>query len=166
MYYINRQKGFTLIELLVVIAIVGILSSVVLASIKSARSKNADTAAKASFQGVSPQAELYYADNNYSFSGVCNIGAVGSTGVKSIALLVQSAAKAQNIATFGVNNVPAASISTVSCNNTTSSWAVEVPMQNKDIGGTGLSRMFCLDSLGFVGNRSLSIGATANCPAS
>ncbi|NCU28847.1 MAG: prepilin-type N-terminal cleavage/methylation domain-containing protein, partial [Candidatus Moranbacteria bacterium] len=32
----NKNKGFTLIELLVVIAIIGILSSVVLASLNSA----------------------------------------------------------------------------------------------------------------------------------
>lgn len=37
------QKGFTLIELLVVIAIVGILSSVVLASLQTSKEKHSDT---------------------------------------------------------------------------------------------------------------------------
>lgn len=166
MYHMKKQKGFTIIELLVVIAVIGVLSSVILASIKSARMKNADAATKASMQGVPSRSELYYSDNTYSYINVCHLGATGLTGVKSVGELVQSAAKAQNIASYGENNVPPASLTTVTCNNTDSAWAVEAPMKNQDIGGTGASAMFCVDSLGFVGYRSTSMGATAVCPAS
>ncbi len=54
------SKGFTLIELLVVIAIIGILSSVVLASLNTARNKGADAAAKAGFAQLRNQAEMFY----------------------------------------------------------------------------------------------------------
>ena len=56
----NKNKGFTLIELLVVIAIIGILSSVVLASLNSARNKGNDAAIKNNLANIRPQAEMFY----------------------------------------------------------------------------------------------------------
>lgn len=62
----NLQKGFTLIELLVVIAIIGILSSIVLASLSSARTKGEDAAIQSTLSNMRAQAELYYSTyNNY-----------------------------------------------------------------------------------------------------
>lgn len=59
----NHQKGFTLIEILVVIAIIGILASVVLAALNSARSKARDAQRKETLKQISRAAELYYNDN-------------------------------------------------------------------------------------------------------
>lgn len=64
------RKGFTLIELLVVIAIIGILSSVVLASLNSARSKGTDAAIKSNLANARAQAEIYY-DIKGDYDGVC-----------------------------------------------------------------------------------------------
>ncbi len=53
-------KGFTLIELLVVIAIIGILSSIVLASLNTARQKSRDARRVADLKQVQLAMQLYY----------------------------------------------------------------------------------------------------------
>lgn len=71
-----KQRGFTLIELLVVIAIIGILASVVLASLNQARDKGSDAAIKSNLNNIRAQAELVYDNNNRDYTNVCTDGNV------------------------------------------------------------------------------------------
>ena len=64
----RNNKGFTLIELLVVIAIIGILSSIVLSSLTTARLKGQEAAIQSQFSGMRSQAELYYGSNNNKYT--------------------------------------------------------------------------------------------------
>ncbi len=65
-----KTKGFTLIELLVVIAIIGILASVILASLDAARVKARDVKRIGDARAVLQALELYYLDNgHYPCSG-------------------------------------------------------------------------------------------------
>jgi prepilin-type N-terminal cleavage/methylation domain-containing protein len=59
----KKQKGFTLIELLVVIAIIGLLASVVLLALNSARAKSRDAKRLADVRQLSTALELFYNEN-------------------------------------------------------------------------------------------------------
>jgi type II secretion system protein G len=69
---IRKNKGFTLIELLVVIAIIGILSSVVLASLNSARTKSRDAKRVSDIKQLQLALELYF-DDNGSYPAVTDL---------------------------------------------------------------------------------------------
>ncbi|MBI5742669.1 MAG: type II secretion system protein [Candidatus Niyogibacteria bacterium] len=75
----NNKKGFTLIELLVVIAIIGILASVVLASLNSARKKSRDARRVADIKQIQLALEMYYDAN----SGKYPLGTQTGTGTGS-----------------------------------------------------------------------------------
>jgi len=74
----KNRAGFTLIELLVVIAIIGLLSSIVLASLNSAREKARVAQTQANIHSIGQAIEMYYNDNNtcpyptHCYDGSCD----------------------------------------------------------------------------------------------
>ena len=80
----KTRKGFTLIELLVVIAIIGILASVVLASLNSARQKARDARRVADIREVQLALELYADANNGLYPAVAAADEAASTSLAAL----------------------------------------------------------------------------------
>jgi type IV pilus assembly protein PilE len=128
----SRSYGFTLIELLVVIAIIGVLSSVVLASLNTARNKGTNAAIKANLSGARAEAEIYY-DTNGNYTAVCSAAA---NGILDNATAAQKAIGSTVAVTVGAVGSP----TVLACNHSATGWAMQAPM-------TG-SVYFCVDSNG------------------
>ncbi len=122
------KKGFTLIELLVVVAIVGLLSSVVLSSLSNARTKGVDTTVKTNLNNARAQAELYYSNNNDSYSGVCNTDIV-TPATKSLRTFIDAAASAGGYTASYVYGT-AESATSIACQANASSWVIQAPLKS------------------------------------
>jgi prepilin-type N-terminal cleavage/methylation domain-containing protein len=61
----KHTKGFTLIELLVVVAIISLLSTIVMASLNSARSKSRDAKRAEDIHQIQIAVEMYFSDNGH-----------------------------------------------------------------------------------------------------
>ncbi|MCM2339038.1 MAG: type II secretion system GspH family protein [Burkholderiales bacterium] len=77
----NKNKGFTLIELLVVVAIIGLLASVILSSLNTARIKARDAKRLSDMHQMEIALSLYYnAYGNYPYSDYAGCGGWDSSG--------------------------------------------------------------------------------------
>lgn len=136
---IKLNKGFTLIELLVVIAIIGILASVVLASLNSARNKGSDAVVKSNLNNARAQAELFYDIANV-YSGVCATEGVDQ-GIQDLWRAADTTNGSQS----------------AECNDEGLAWAAEAQLVSTD-------DYYCVDSTGKSTTTSgTKAGATA-CP--
>lgn len=131
---INSKKGFTLIELLVVVAIIGILASVVLTSLNTARNKGKDASVQSSMSSMRASAELGVDSAGTYVDDICTLTTTG--GIGTLVTAVNSAA----------------SPNTVSCGQNTAdgtrptAWGAAVLLPTQ----TG-TNTFCVDSTGFAG---------------
>lgn len=75
-----NKKGFTLIELLVVVAIMGLLSTLAVVALGSARLKARDSKRLSDLKQVQTALELYYTDNN-AYPTAATAVTLGSTNV-------------------------------------------------------------------------------------
>jgi type II secretion system protein G len=73
----SSRRGFTLIELLVVMAIIGLLSSIALASLNTARAKARDARRAADLAEVRKALELYYHDHEEYPAAPCGYDCSG-----------------------------------------------------------------------------------------
>jgi len=67
-----NKKGFTLIELLVVIAIIGMLSSLAVVSLNTARNKARDAQIKSDLSQLRTYAAVEYPDGDFSLFAMTN----------------------------------------------------------------------------------------------
>jgi prepilin-type N-terminal cleavage/methylation domain-containing protein len=115
-------SGFTLIELLVVIAIIGILATIVLASLNTARLKAVDSAIISDLRHARAAASVYFDDHGQDYTGVCT----DPTGVQ---LLING-------------SVTSGSPSTPICNDASDAWAIQAQLKEVP------TNYWCVDSTG------------------
>jgi prepilin-type N-terminal cleavage/methylation domain-containing protein len=162
------KKGFTLIELLVVVAIIGILASVVLASLNTARSKGSDAAVKANLDDMRAQAAIDYdswSNHYYNSTGGSLPVAITTVGSAYSCPGAVATTGLINDPTFCNGMVAAASASSgnVIYNGTIDgSWVAGANLKS-------VTGWWCVDSSGSskteaVGTDTTIVATTAICP--
>jgi len=162
---LHKKSGFTLIELLVVVAIIGILATVVLSSLGTARDRAKDAAIKSILSNMRAQAELQY-DGDYD--DICDAGTKSGDMFLSAFRKAGPSGTINNICWdengIAYNPTDEANLRTAPTGAgidpiTRSAWAAEVFLSTGEV--------FCVDGVGgsgvYPGRRTSTSGPDKTC---
>lgn len=169
------NKGFTFLEVLIVIFIIGLLASVTLFAVNSARQSSTEHYIKAGISKVAVQARIQFERNpNYgttTFTSTTSQAACSTAGtIFAIPLVYKGIEEAEEASDPTSNWVATCAVGKIASNTSASSWAVAVPLKTQNIlSATSGTDYYCADSRGkikIVDSPSLNGGASANaqCP--
>ena len=147
----THSAGFTLIELLVVITIIGILSSIILASLNASRGKGNDSKVQAQMIALRNASEIYYSANTgyvtsgtYTGGGTGDVAAcvngTGGTGTFGSTFLSDATTSGARNIIQGIAST--SGVTAIKCSLTPTAWVVIVNLPSNP----ATNPFFCSDS--------------------